>query len=610
MDEQEFPNQEDEKNPVEPPLQTGPEGGMEQAAGPGAPDQARARATRAGIITGVALAVIAALAIVLFLDPFNLHLIDRLTGRYDAAMTAMPPDTKFYIGFDLRNVSPNKLDRVIKPFASKVEGAEIQEYEDLLKQIDEGLEQDLGITLTDDVIPWIGQYVGLGVLELDMQGVDLFGYSGTEPEVHMVVALEARNRAGADAFLSKIGDYWTREHDLQSRTLEHGGATITYWPAEDPSELLAYARVRGLVIIGQYADDVGLAIDAYRGDSLADDPAYRDLVGDLHKDRGLTMFTTGTAMGTIYEDVPAFEFAAGQFDILQGYAMTLAVVDAGLQLDIVTRIDDAQYTEEFGKPYPITTTPLAPPDLIPADSVIYLGGFSMDSFWQNYQTSLEQSGTAADVNEAIQLLSDEIGVDLEEFFTALDGDFAMAVLPVGFGPEAEPFSVLLPFDLLLMIGTSQQAEVLEMLDPLAAALGDALGVGLEAEGRGDFTIYDVYDPYMETSVFLFGAGKDHLVLTTSADLLDEAFGGGPSLATSERYQQAADALPGTMEPFLFIDVQGLVGMIQEFQKWVGTTDETEEFGQPLEALISVSVGAEVRPGPLVQVTALAILEQP
>jgi hypothetical protein len=234
----------------------------------------------------------------------------------------------------------------------------------------------------------------------------------------------------------------------------------------------------------------------------------------------------------------------------------------------------------------------------------------MDSFWQNYQTSLEQSGTAADVNEAIQLLSDEIGVDLEKFLTALDGDFAMAVLPVGFGLEAEPFSVLLPFDLLLMIGTSQQAAVLEMLEPLAAALGDALGVGLEAEGRGDFTIYDVYDPYMETSVFLFGAGKDHLVLTTSADLLDEAFGGGPSLATSERYQQAADALPGTMDPFLFVDVQGLVGMIQEFQNWVGTTDETEELSQPLEALISVSVGAEVRPGPLVQVTALAILEQP
>ena len=134
MDEQDMDNPEDqEKLAGTPPSSGEPEGEMEQVVEAGTVDQGRVQATRAGIITGVVLALIAALAIILVWDPFNMHLLERLSGRYDAAMAAMPPDTKFYIGFDLRNLSPDKLDRVIKPFASKVEETEVQNYEEMLE---------------------------------------------------------------------------------------------------------------------------------------------------------------------------------------------------------------------------------------------------------------------------------------------------------------------------------------------------------------------------------------------------------------------------------------------------------------------------------------------
>jgi hypothetical protein len=611
MDEQEFDKREDEND-----MTGGEPGAVPPETGPAAvpdgsgTDRSAGRSTRAGIITGVILAVIAAAAIIVLADPFNLHLLDRLTGRYDAAMEAMPPDTTFYFGFDLRNFSPEKLDRVIKPFSARAEEAEVEDYAEILAQIDESLERDLGITLTDDVMPWVGQYVGIGLLNLDMGGFDLFGYSPVEPDISFLVAVEARDGAKADAFLELIGDKWTENNDLKSETTDYRGATITYWHSDDPGERLAYTRYKSVVLVSQDADDVERAIDAFTGESLADSPDFKSLQGDLHKGRGLTVFTSGQMMKGVYEDMPGFEFAASQFDIIRGYAMTLSIVDSGVQLDIISTIDEEMYTERFEQPYPTLMVQPGSPDLVPADSVIFLGGFPMENFWENYQKSLDAMGTGGDVAEAVDLLSGEIGLDLNEFFEALDGVFTLAVLPKEFGADSDPFSAVLPFDLLLMVGTSQQAEVLAMLEPLAAALEDTVMTELAPEKRGDFTIYDVYDPYMDASVFLFGIGKDHLVLTTSADVLDEAFGGGPSLATSERYQQASEALPGNMTPFMYFDVPGMVGMINDVENYIGTMQETEELSQPLDALVSVSMGADVQPGPTVFISVLAIIEQP
>ncbi len=54
------------------------------------------------LILGGSLIGLFLLAVLFFvLDPFNLNLIGRFTGRYDAALTAMPPDTYAYIGLNL-----------------------------------------------------------------------------------------------------------------------------------------------------------------------------------------------------------------------------------------------------------------------------------------------------------------------------------------------------------------------------------------------------------------------------------------------------------------------------------------------------------------------------
>lgn len=588
-----------------------PPAGSPDAASTESPlDQGKARSTRAGIITGVALAAIAALAILLLLDPFNLHLIERLTGRYDAAMRAMPAGTRIYFGFDLRNLSPEKLDRVIKPFAAASREAEIQEYDDMLRQIDESLQQDLGITLSEDILPWIGQYLGVGFLEVDLGGIDPFGYSSQTPEIHPVLAIEARDRAGADDFLEKVGEKWTEDMDQESQSLEYRGLSITYWTSAKPTQGLAYTRVKSVVLIAQSVDDLEQAVDAYHGESLADNPDYKSLLGDLHRDRGLTIFTTGEALSGIYDEMPEWVNVSGQFEIMRGYAMTLAIVDEGVQFDIVASIDGEAYAEEFGEPYPTIFIQPVAPAMVPEASVIYLGGFPINSAWENYRTSMEQAGTAEDVNEALELLSGEIGLDLDEFFAALDGVFALSVIPRDIKPGTGPYGSFLPFDLLLMVGTSQPDEVLEMLEPLAAMLGESIGVDLKSAARGDFTLYDVYDPYGETSIFLFGVGKEHLVLSTSGEVLDQSFGVGPSLATDEGYQQAAAALPGDMDPVMYVDVSGVMAMARDIEGMYGPVEQADEISDPLQALTSVSMGVYVLPGPTVHIAVLAIIQAP
>jgi hypothetical protein len=93
-------------------------------------------------------------------------------------------------------------------------------------------------------------------------------------------------------------------------------------------------------------------------------------------------------------------------------------------------------------------------------------------------------------------------------------------------------------------------------------------------------------------------------------VLDEAFGDSPSLATSERYQQAAQALPGDMTPIMYVDVHGMADMINDVENWMGPVQEAEELSQPLDALISMVMGADVQPGPTVFISVLATIEQP
>jgi hypothetical protein len=293
---------------------------------------------------------------------------------------------------------------------------------------------------------------------------------------------------------------------------------------------------------------------------------------------------------------------------MQGYGIALSIVDDGLQLDAMMRFDPEEYAQTYGREYPGYDSESTIVNLVPDNSVIFLGGVPLEGFWDSYQAALEAMGTEEDVAEAIDLLSAEIGLDLNDFFGAMDGELALAVLPKDLDPMQDPFASLLPLDILLMMGTSRQEAVFEMLAPVANALEQNLMTELTPSERGAFTLYDVFDPYMGSSVFLFGVGEDHFVLTTSTEVLEAAFGGGPSLADSPEYQKAIAALPEDLLPIFYIDVGGMVQMINDVDAMMMVMDENDEISNPIEPLTSFCIGVGTMDEATARVTMVALIE--
>jgi hypothetical protein len=140
-----------------------------------APRRSRRGTYLAGGLGALLLLVCGCLTLVggvLVIDPFDLYVLERLTGRYDAALVAVPATSTAYASLNLVNAQGEDLNRVIAAFAQTVEEGELQTAGDALDRLDEMLEEEFGLTLREDVQPWIGQYVGfsLGQITLDEFG--------------------------------------------------------------------------------------------------------------------------------------------------------------------------------------------------------------------------------------------------------------------------------------------------------------------------------------------------------------------------------------------------------------------------------------------------------
>lgn len=162
------------------------------------PETVEPKASKRGWVIGVVIVGLVVLVAVGAVAAYR-----NLVGEPFAAAGAVPPDADVVISFDLLQVrDTDRINRLASAFAEPLADAgEIESADvNLLEQIDEELSAEFGLTLTDDVIPWIGRSVSLAVwVPADLDGVD--------PDV--LLAMAVRDGSGAEAFIEKVVDQAT-----------------------------------------------------------------------------------------------------------------------------------------------------------------------------------------------------------------------------------------------------------------------------------------------------------------------------------------------------------------------------------------------------------------
>ena len=576
MSEETYPTDENaagqEASPAEEP-QEAPEG-QAPAFEPPAP----AAPARRSPWLWVGLGVLALLVVAVILV-FAFDLPGRLLGRGDKAAVAMPADTTIYLGVNLLQLTPEKLDRLLKPFLADISEVEFKDTEGMLAELDKSLQESNDFNFTQDIQPWLGQYLGVGI------GGAIFGAGGVDPEnIDLIVAIEARDRKAADEFLEKVRQGMLEQTDQPVSEQEYQGVTIY----SHEKNQVAFARSKGLVLFGPRPENIQAAIDAQRGDSLGDQADFKALGRQLPRERFMTIFADGEqyvqllsgALTTGMMGVAGLEQMTAQMEMIRSIGGSLSIVEEGLQLDALAvysadKLSEAQLAllENSGQAARVA-------EVLPADTLLLFAGQGLNNTVQmNKETLGDQMGT--DYDQAMQMLAAEIGFNLDtDLLAYLEGEFGLAIVAESNGVFAQMQGVPLG---MIIVSRMNNHDALESTILKFNQYVSAQGVAVGESEAGENHIYTLGYPFIG-EIAAYGLSQDHLAIGIPNQLVERVFNPGEALADEAAYQETWTHFPKDSTPVFYLKLPDLLEAIRGSMSGL----ELENYDQAVAFLNPVS----------------------
>lgn len=525
------------------------------------------------ILIGVLAFCVLAVAF-LAIDPFrwnvvgNLKMLVGLGG--DPVIASIPANTKMYIGIDLLNAQPDKLNRVVKPFA-EASGSATKDTNAAIQDLDKQLKESAGVTFSDDIMPWIGKTAGMSIQDIQLDK------SGAPQKIDLLIAVQSRDNAKADAFLKKIKD--SIESKSGKKLTESTYANITIYSKKietvgNFTDGFAFARSGDVVLLSMTDAGVQAAIDAQKGDSLAKDKAYLDLAEKLPKDRMMMMYMAPQKFIDMYmaliKSNPSTAAAVTaetqqlikeQYEKIAGMGMSLTMVEAGLQMDVLATYIPEKMTAADKSMLSIDKSPLKTVNMLPENALVFAGGRLPTDYWKTVRDQMIKMGsiTQEEYDESMKQFEKQFKFNPDkDLLPYLGGEMMLAVMPSSQGLFQE---YDLDLGLVMALESTDPAKMSASVDKLAAAMPALIGAPLDRKEASGLTYYNYKMAGAE--IFAIGAGKPYLLLGTSGGVLENLFASKSSLASSARYQTAIKTLPSGTLPTLYLDMEGMLGNIRE-----------------------------------------------
>ncbi len=511
---------------------------------------------------------IAALALVAIIVVGGIILLPRLFGADESAIAGvMPPETSMLIELNALNLANDETNRIARAFEDVFNEADVEfDAEDPgsgLESLDDQLEEATGLTFTDDILPWIGPNLGLGLVELDLEALN----EGEQPQI--IFAATIRDTAVADIFIEDLIDAIEDESGNRVDEVEHGGALVFEVDSDLDEERIAFGRSGEIFFLTTTIDLLEDAIDAQQGENLGDVAEYQDTLAELPADRAMTIYINGQGI----EDAAKGAEDSGELEGLDtgaledlgllGVGMSITAVAEGIQADFVGNFESL--TEEQQAVLDAQTDDIQTAEFLPESTYVFLVGQRLDLVWQNAMDSLN-GVSEDDLDEAMDLFDDMFGFNpSDELLPLLNGEYSLALIDSDAGLIAEQFETDL--GLVIMVGTSSSEELTGLAEDFTDGLEDQ-EMSVDDSANDDVTIYEVEDASGEL-MGAYGVSEDYLVLSTSGETVETLFLGEANLADSDKYQNAWDAFPRGTIPVMYMDIDGLFAALEDVDPTIG-----------------------------------------
>jgi hypothetical protein len=507
-----------------------------------------------GIAAGV-LAICLCVAAILFAVFDPLGIIARLTGKHDPIAQAAPPDTQFFMNVNLLQLQSEEFIELVSTFSQASGGEEITDFQGFIDMIDEELEDEIDMTIREDVQPWIGQFVGLGI-----KGIESGDMYDSSADLYLIV--EALDKEEADEFLAKAMRIIKEENDQDFIEQTYEGHTIYELDTQWEDERVALCRAGGLVILTNNAETVKHIIDAQKGDSLAENGEYQTLIAELPKDRLMTFYLDPDFMETFYGslDLPTDVESNAQMSAMEGLAMSLSATNVGIQMDVILSYDldllpEEQRTlmqESIGEPRTAT--------FYPKQTYLYFRSAHLDQMLTSFQEGLYGVTDEAEVEEAMEMFAEQFGFNPQtDIFPYLDGEWALGLFDDSQGLLANQLDI--PLGVLLVVESSDPTALQEMGEKVAQGLQDTGEFDVTQSESNGIDIFQIIDPYMQETLFVYGVKESFLFIGLDVETIEDAYGDRLSLEQNPRYKDGWDAFPSDMQPAMYLDVEGIYNLL-------------------------------------------------
>ena len=483
------------------------------------PEPARRSSPMPKILIGVAALVVAVGGLAIW------RFVSSVGSALDAA-SAIPADADLYVNVDLATfLDTDLMPKIARTFPDLLDEGD---FDDPLADLDAEMQEELGITFTDDVLPWLGRSVGIGVWDIDV----------TTEEAAFLAAVKVRDADAADQFLERLAG-------------TQGGGTlglhegIAIWEFDDEGEAVYAARAADTLVLSNQIESVDTGIETAIGlsESLQQNVNFIETIEALPNGEGNALFYVS---GALYQDMTDQAFteaeAAGldiDMDIFEGFgnaAATFAITDDGVRIDYTATVSG-----EFATLYDDSSLDTAL-GAIPNDAIFYLTadyGEAMDWYRDIIEDAANAEGFDTDDVEA------ELGFDpITDFLDLFDGRFTIYGRP----GDASPADFV---DLggAVLIGVSDPAAMSGTIEDITELI----------EGEGGLQVVPVdglhiIDPFDNGVLFRYGVTDDALGFAWNTDPVADA--AGPDITTSVRYQETAAVVGDDLA--MYVDIPSIV----------------------------------------------------
>lgn len=466
------------------------------------------------------LSLVVGLLLLVILILFGRTWAARWLGADSQAIArVMPQQLIAFAEIDLMQLQNDESQAVANAFADLLDVAEVpfsrEDPTTAFNIFDQPLNEWLGLTVSNDVRPWVGFNAAVALFPAPADGA----------QMPWLLAATIRDTDTAELFIDKVNS---------SSPTDRGNQP-------------AASRVGNVLLLA--ADAATLALVSADGPKLADLSLFQETLAHLPEQRALTVYIDQPQ--SYFSGLPFSEIggttavAEPLLDLWPTYtAVGLAgyAIKSGVQLDVVGV--HAGLSETQQALLAAQTAGVTIDQQLPANTAVLLMGQRPDLIWATLKQSLDGLGySAADIDEASEMFSGLFGFNLDtDLLASLNSGYAVAVVPdsqTGLWPP---------------IFLAEHANPSELEQQMASLARGVSILGLNAEDTNG--IYLLHDSEQQL-LAAFSQIDGRLLVSNQLAGVTAVAQAEQSLPDNPDYVAAKDLLPSTAVPFLFVDLSQL-----------------------------------------------------